>query len=153
MLVLEGPFPGYNTDMIVWRDCQIRHEIEAIMQSRLAEQPPRRRLKLYADKIYNSSALIVAAFSRRHGPLLAWMLTENRIMSGIRIGIEWTFGTIIMLYRFVDFSKGQKLFESPLAKQYTVVAFLTNCHCCLYGDRHNKAFNCDPPSIDEYLDQ
>ena len=153
MVVLEGPFPGFNTDTIVWRDCQIRHDIEEIMQSRIAEEPSRRRLKLYADKIYNSSALITAAFSRRHGNLQPWMTVENSIMSAIRIGIEWTFGTIVMLFKFVDFAKGQKLMESPLAKHYTIAVFLPNCHCCLYGDRHCKACNCDPPTIDEYLAQ
>jgi hypothetical protein len=151
MVVLEGPFPGYNTDMIVWRDCQIRHDIEAIMQAREVEQ--RERLKLYADKLYNNSALITAAFSRRHGPLQDWMRVENSIMSTILIAIEWTFGTIISFFKFVDFAKGQKLMKSPLPKHYTIAVFLANCHCCLYGDRHCEAFNCDPPPIDEYLAQ
>ena len=153
MIVLEGPFPGFNTDPIVWRDCEIRHALEEIMVSRLDEHPPRRRLKLYADKIYNTSALVTAAFSRRHGDLQAWMTQENRIMSSIRIAIEWTYGTIVTLFKFVDFAKGQKLQESPVPKHYTIAVFLANCHCCLYGDRHSKAFNVDAPSINEYLAQ
>jgi hypothetical protein len=153
MIVLEGPFPGFNTDPMVWRDCQIRHDLENIMLARMMENPPRRRLKLYADKIYNTSALVTAAFSERHGALQGWMGIENGIMSKIRIAIEWTFGTIIMLSKFVDFSKGQKLQDSPLPKHYTIAVLLANCHCCLYGDRHNEAFDIDPPTLHEYLTQ
>ena len=58
MIVLDGPFPGFNTDPMVWRDCEIRQELEEIMISRILEDPPRRCLKLYADKIYNTSAFI-----------------------------------------------------------------------------------------------
>ena len=50
------------------------------------------RLKLYADKIYNDGPVVEAAWSRRHGPVLPWMVTENLMMSGIRVAVEWTFG-------------------------------------------------------------
>ena len=78
------------------------------MQSRLADNPPRCRLKLYADKIYNTSPLVTAAWSLRHGPIAQWMSDENWVMSKIRVAIEWTFGSILMLFKFVDFAKGQK---------------------------------------------
>ena len=151
MLVLEGPFPGYQTDTMVWRDCHIRDQIEEIMQERLAEDPPRQRLRLYADKIYNTSNLVVAAWSHRHGPVADWQTRENSIMSGIRIAVEWTFGTIVMLFAFCDYCKGQRLFGSPVAKQYTIASFLANCHCCLYGDEHTAHFNCLAPTLEEYL--
>jgi hypothetical protein len=32
MVVLEGPEPGFMTDIMVWGQCMIRHQIEAIMQ-------------------------------------------------------------------------------------------------------------------------
>ncbi len=31
MVVLEGPEPGYFTDVMVWRDCQLRQDLEQIM--------------------------------------------------------------------------------------------------------------------------
>ena len=129
MMVLEGPFPGFNTDTVVWRDSEVRADLELIMQSRMAKTPPRRRLKLYVDKIYNTSALVTAAFSLRHGPLEQWMVAENFLMSKLRVAVEWTYGTIIDLAKFLDFRRGQKLQESPLPKHYTVAALLANCHC------------------------
>lgn len=153
MVVMEGPEPGFETDTMVWRDCLIRHQLEAIMQSRQAENPPRRRLKLYADKIYNNCLLVRAAWSRRHGIVHPWMTNENSIMSKIRVAIEWTFGTIVMLYKFVDFCKGQKIFESPVAKHYTVAVLLANCHNCQYADEHLEYFDCQPPTMEDYLSQ
>ena len=107
MVVIEGPFPGYFNDVMVWRDCQIRHDLEIIMNERVQENLP--RLVLYADKIYNNSPLIRAAWSRRHGEVTPWMIIENSIMSKIRVAVEWTFGSIVMLFKFVSFKVGQKL--------------------------------------------
>jgi hypothetical protein len=151
MLVIEGPFPGYYTDTMVWRDCNIKNQLEEEMQVRIQNGQP--RLKLYADKIYNSSILVTAAWSIRHGEVFPWMIVENSIMSKIRVAVEWTFGTVICLYKFVDFCKGQKLYQSPLTKHYTIACMLANCHTCIYGDQHNEYFNVDPPTIEDYLMQ
>ena len=151
MVVIDGPFPGYETDTMVWRDSAVREQLDDIMGARLAEVPPRPRLRLYADKIYNTSNLVVAAFNNRHGPVNEWQTAENLLMSGIRVAIEWTFGTIVMLFKFVDFAKGQKIFGSPCAKHYIVAVLLANCHCCLYGDQHTAYFDCVAPTLEEYL--
>jgi hypothetical protein len=153
MVVMEGPEPGFQTDTMVWRDCLIRNQLEAIMQSRQAEVPQRRRLKLYADKIYNNCVLVRAAWNRRHGNVLPWMTNENSIMSKIRVAIEWTFGTIVMLYKFVDFCKCQKMRESPVEKHYVVAVLLANCHNCEYADEHLEYFDCEPPTMEDYLNQ
>lgn len=155
MLVLEGPEPGFNTDTIVWRDCQIRDIIENLMRARAQQIPPRPRFKMYADKIYNTCALITAAWNLRHGPLFQWMTNQNTVMSKVRIAIEWTFGTLKNLFKYVTFSKTQKIEESPVEKHFVISALLANCHCCLYGDRHNdvRAFDIDPPSLEDYLGQ
>jgi hypothetical protein len=68
MVVLEGPEPGYFTDVMVWRDCQLRQDLEQIMLER--EGNGQHRLYLYADKVYNSGPLVRAAWSLRHGPVL-----------------------------------------------------------------------------------
>ena len=49
------------------------------MDERFTEDSPRPRLRLYyADKIYNASNLIIAAWSRlRHGPVAIWQALKN----------------------------------------------------------------------------
>jgi hypothetical protein len=63
-------------------------ELEVLMQERLQENPPKRALKLYADKIYYTCCCL---------EFTTWSSSadENFLMSKIRVvGIEWTFGTI-----------------------------------------------------------
>jgi len=154
MVVMERPQPGYKPDTMVWRQCLIRHQIENLMQGRMANNPPRRRLKLYADKIYNTCPIVTSAWNRRHGALFQWMLDENWLMSKIRVAVEWTFGEIVMLSKFHDYKKGQKLNESPVEKHYIVAVLLANCHVCMYGTgTHNEYFNIDPPTLNDYLSQ
>ena len=103
MIVLEGPEPGYFTDIMVWRDCQLRQQLEAIMQER--EEAGLVRLKLYGDKVYNSSALVTAAWSLRHGAVQAWMVVQNSMMSKLRVSVEWAFERIIGTNKYAAFSR------------------------------------------------
>lgn len=151
MLVVDGPEPGFKTDTMVWRDCMVRHELEAIMQARVARGL--NRLFLYADKIYSTGELIKAAFSRRQGNLQDWMVRENRIMSGVRIGVEWTFGLVIGQSKYISFAKGQQLQKVSVPKFYYVAVLLSNAHTCMYGTLHTKYFDCEPPTVDEYFAQ
>jgi hypothetical protein len=149
MTVISDPEPGYYTDIMVWRDCQLRQELQDIMNERVANGLP--RLKLYADKIYNSGALILAAWNNRHGPVTPWMLMENSIMASIRIAVEWSFGTIVEKAKFVSFVKCQRLQEVPVAKYYHIAVLLANCSCCMYGSRHLRCFGVEAPDIQSYL--
>ena len=151
MIVIEGPEPGHFTDIMVWRDSLIRQSIDYEMDIRVASG--KSRLKLYADKIYNVCPIVTPAWSRRQGAVHDWMTLENSIMSRIRVAVEWTFGTIIMLYKFIDFSKGQKIMNNPLEKQYVIACMLSNCHTCNYGDQHTEYFDVYAPSLDDYLSQ
>ena len=57
------------------------------MRLRAAQGLP--RYKVYADKNFNTCALLTAAWNLRNGPLCQWMINQNTIMSKIRIAIEW----------------------------------------------------------------
>jgi uncharacterized PurR-regulated membrane protein YhhQ (DUF165 family) len=104
--------------------------------------------------MYNSDIIVTAAFSLRNGEVLDWQRLENNIMSKMRVAIEWTFGTIIMLFKFIAFVHTQKLFQAPLAKEYVAAVFFANCHMCIYGAvPHSEYFDIDPPSLADYLDQ
>lgn len=151
MVVLEGPEPGYFTDIMVWRDCQLRLDLEQLMQERQNAGLP--RLKLYADKIYNSGALVTAAWSLRHGAVQAWMTVQNAMMSKIRVSVEWAFERIIGTHKYAGFSRTQMVQNSPLEKYYVVAVLLANCKTCMCGDIDNLYFNCVPPTLDDYFDQ
>ena len=45
---------GYQTDTIVWRDCETRRDqLDEIMDERLTEDPPRPRLRFYYADVKN----------------------------------------------------------------------------------------------------
>ena len=50
------------------------------------------------------------------------------ILSRSRITVEWGFGQIVNLWRFIDYKRNNKLFLQPLRTYYRVMGFLTNCH-------------------------
>lgn len=120
MVVVEGAFPGYQPDTMIWRDSFMREELEAIMDERVAEG--RARYKVYADKIYSNSVLVTAAYSRRHyrNGLQDWQIKLNRLMSDIRVGVEWSFGKIVSRNKFVSYGQSMKIQGSPVSKYYHV---------------------------------
>ena len=101
MITLTSPFSGHYTDTMCWRDCTIRYQIDACMNERVINGQP--VLKLYGDKIFNTCNLITAAFSLRNGPLLPWMVILNRIMSPIRVSIEWVYSKAIARHKHADY--------------------------------------------------
>lgn len=121
-IVLQGPEPGFYTDLMVWRDCEIRPILENIMADR--EATGQRILKFYTDKIYTTIEIITAAWSRRFGEVLAWMTTENDIMSCIRISVEWSFSDIFKHNKYVQYFRGQQIQSSPVQKYYVVASLL-----------------------------
>jgi len=151
MLVLEGPEPGHYTDVCVWRDCRTRRILQVIMARRVAAGRP--ELKVYADKIYNRSRLVEAAYSRRRGRMPDWQHRLNGAMSGIRVGVEWSFGRLTRLFAFCDWWKVHQIQRSTVARFYIVSGLLSNCHNCLYGDIHVGSFDILPPTLAEYLAQ
>jgi len=152
MTSISGPEPGYFTDIMGWRDSPSRPDFAAINVARVAAGllP----LKLYTDKGYNNTAELCAAWSRRHGNVVQpWMREQNRIMSGLRSGVEWSFGTIFMLCKYVSFALGQKLNENrTLAKYFYAATLIANCRTCIYGaSPHLSFFNVLPPPLNVYM--
>jgi hypothetical protein len=110
-------------------------------------------LQLYADKIYNSSILVVAAWSKRRGRVRDWMAVQNLIMSKIRVSVEWAFGHLIRKSAFLEWVRTLKVQASPVSKYYVVGALLSNIHKCMYGDIHTNYYGCPPPDTDDFMDQ
>ena len=138
-----GPFAGHHTDITTWAACRVKLVLEQEMVNRLAAG--KARLKRNTDKLFFYNALLTPAFSRRHGNfVLAWMQAQNTIMSKLRIGIEWSFGKIIGLWKYHDFYKTQKLRGNYMKRNYF-------CHTCVNGGQLNTAFDIFPHSIEKHL--
>jgi nuclease HARBI1 len=77
---------------------------------------------------------------------------ENRVMSGLRIAIEWTYGEVINQFPFVRYLKNFKLLLHPNVKHYcTVAMLLRNAQVCMRGNNTGEYFDCLPPAVNDYF--
>lgn len=103
---------------------------------------------LYGDSGYPLSSSIIVPFK---GNLTPRQKKVNKMMSRVRISVEWGFAKILQLFPFVDFEKNLKIRKEKVPLFYKVATILTNCHTCLYGSQVCYYFECDPPTLEEYL--
>jgi len=108
-----------------------------------------RVFQLYGDPAYPQSQWIGGPF--RHDGLDAEEALFNVRMSSTRIANEWGFGKIKLLWAFLDFENGQKIYLNDVQKYWPVAQILTNCHTCLYGSQTSVYFNVLPPRLEDYL--
>ena len=113
-----------------WRDSVTRRQLQALMNLRAAAG--KSRLRVYADKIYTTSHVIVSAWSLRGGPLQPWMVNENRLMSRLRVAVEWAFNDIKMFFKSLNLKSHQKLRASPIIPQFVVATLICNVKTILY---------------------
>lgn len=132
-----------------------RHDSYLLARSKLVRKMKRKfegfqnPAHLYGDSGYPLSDVIIVPFK---GNLNRKQKRVNKIMSGIRVCVEWGFAKILQLFPFVDFKKNLKIRKEKVPQFYKVATILTNCHTCLYGSQVNHYFECDPPTLEEYLD-
>ena len=104
---------------------------------------------LYGDLAYAQSIYLIGGFHNAN--VGTDEALYNRIMSSVRITVEWGFGAIIKQWKFLDFRQSMKIFECPVAQYYLNAAFLCNLHNCLVGSKTQSYFNAQQLTIDEYL--
>ena len=75
----------------------------------------------------------------------------NRLMSSIRITVEWGYCEIIEKWKFLDFCQAMRIFQSPVGQYYVNAAFLCNLTNCLIGNKTRNYFEAHQMTIEEYL--
>ncbi len=103
---------------------------------------------LYGDSAYPLSGAIITPFK---GNLTRKEKKINKMMSRLRISVEWGFAKILQLFPFVDYKKNLKIRKEKVPLFYKVATILTNCHTALYGSQVCHYFECDPPTLEDYL--
>ncbi len=105
---------------------------------------------LYGDTGYANQKFIKVGY-KSHRILTEREKTFNEKMSALRINVEYGFGKILQYFAFVDYKKNQKILLQPLKQMYIVAAILANCLTCFHGSQICDAFDCQPPTMEEYL--
>ena len=75
----------------------------------------------------------------------------SKVMSQIRVSVEWLFGDIVNYFKFLDFKKNLKTEMSSIGKLYLVSALLQNAITCLYENNISELSDLQPPSLQYYF--
>lgn len=112
---------------------------------------------IYGDSVYKASEYVKTAYKNNFRTIeqMVW----NKKHNAVRTFVEHYFRCINETFDTLKIKEMEKSFLSPVGVRYLVAAFLTNCKNCLlassnptgYGNRISKAFQCKPPTLDEYL--
>ena len=152
MIVIEGPNCGYLTDPMVWNTSSMREQMVAINATRHALGL--RHLYFYADKIFRSDLVVIAAYSPRWGVLQPWMINYNNIMTKLRVSVEWAFGKVKYLFKKDSLQLANKLMATEPTGDFVLAAFFSNCRTCLQWDGpFRTTFGVVPPSLEDFLSQ
>lgn len=142
---MDGPWPGS------FHDARILAEsgLEEKMNNSVTFAPPgERAFHLYGDQAYGASVHIISPFK---GLISAEEHQVNKIMSQLRVSVEWGFGIIAKLFAFTEFAENQKIGLQPVGIYYRVATLFTNIHCCLNGNIVSSFFHLQPPTVENYL--
>ena len=140
-----GPVPAKTHDAKLLRESELLDQLEEIM-------PPdgdSTIYTLYGDLAYVQSMYLIGGF--QNAAVGMDDALYNRIMSSVRIAVEWGFSAITEQWKFLDFQQSMKILECPVMQYYIVAAFLCNLHNCLVGSKMQLHFNAQQLTIDEYL--
>ncbi|CAC5395948.1 unnamed protein product [Mytilus coruscus] len=140
---LFGPIEGRRHDSGMLRESGLMNQLEGTM-NRVDGTP----YSLYGDPAYPLRPHLIAPY--RGAALTAEEQEFNKLMSAVRVSVEWTFGKVISLFAFLDFKKNLKMYLQPVGKYYVVATIFSKCHTCLYGSETGTFFGLNPPTLEEY---
>ena len=140
---LWGPMNGNRHDSHMLRESNLLAQLRDMMTD---IEPV---YSLYGDPAYPQSMYIFGGYNNpaAGSPEADW----NTRMSKVREAVEWGFKEIVNRWRFLDFRASMKLFELPVARYYTIGAFLCNIRSIFYENTTSAFFECDTLSLEEYL--
>ena len=141
---MYGPVEGRRHDSGMLADSAVYQQLQQFSYA-----PNGTPLCIYGDLAYPLRPQLQAPF--KNAQLNPQQRAYNKAMSKARIGVEWVFGDIVNLFKFLDFKKNLKLGLSAVGKMYLVCVILMNLHTCMYGSMASSYFNIDPPTVHEYL--
>lgn len=140
IIALHGPFAGCRHDAYLWHKSELQ---ELLADVAVVEDVPH---YLYGDPAYPVSAHLQRPFK---GHLTAAQQLFNKRMSAVRISVEWGFGKVVNLFRYVDYKAGIKVSLTSPGLAYKVAVVLANAHTCLEGSQVGGFFGLAPPTLEE----
>ncbi|KAJ3716706.1 hypothetical protein C8R42DRAFT_588463 [Lentinula raphanica] len=104
---------------------------------------------IFGDPAYGYGPHLASPFSDDN--LTEQQKAWNYAMSQCRIEVEHGFGVIVTLWPFLNNWRKMLLLQTPVGRFYRVGVLLANALNCLRPNQVSQAFNCLPPTLDQYF--
>lgn len=140
-----GPRSAVRLDIMMLQDSDLNERLV-----RLQRDLPL-QFCVYGDSAYvvcNESHII--ARHPNEGNISIRQRIENAKMSSVRQAIEWDYGDLQRLWKFIDCKKGLRLMQMPVARSYLASVILKNAYICLNSCNTGMFFDMTPPILREY---
>ena len=143
---LYGPMLVKTHDAKLLRQSNLMEQLHNVMPDNNSNGPI---YSLYSDLAYPQSSYLLGGY---------WNVVNgmdkanfNRLMSSVRITVEWGHCEIVEQWKFIAFCQAMRIFQSPVAQYYINAAFLSNLHNCMIGNKTRNYFDAHQMTIEEYL--
>ena len=116
---LYGPVPAKTHDARLLCESQLLEQLQTVMP----EDGNNPIYALYGDLAYALCAYVLSC--SRSVDMNSDEAAYNRLLSSVRITVEWGFAELIEHWKFLDFRSAMKIFQCPVAQYYINAAFLS----------------------------
>lgn len=141
--------------------CGVYHDLRSFYESglgrrmdRLPDHPHGGRYVIYGDSAYrvNRTRRYISTGVSIRVQALGAEIRYCHEMNRTRVTIEWMFGIVYSLWELLRRRTAIMLGQSSGGKWYACAVILTNVRTCVRGGNSvSRFFDCNPPSLAEYL--
>ena len=143
---LFGPWSLRKNDCRLLSQSQINRRLRELQIDRPNQ------IKIFGDSAYPTMSHVRSYIS--HPNITDEEKLWNHKFKSVRISIEWNYMVTASLFQYIITSSKLRLMASNnVAKVYTVVTLLRNCHVALYGSETSNYFDVVMPSnmLEQYM--
>lgn len=145
-----------RNDCYVTTICRADEILVDLNVQALSIQDPNNYMIIYGDGGFRGyhNCLRTAHVGSPMFPLTADEKIQNQVLKSARQTIEQSYGKLSMLWKMETSGKRSFKLENGIEhvrKQVQLMYLLTNCHNCYKGSVVSTAFECLPPTIENYL--
>lgn len=143
ILHASGPLEGCRHDWALYVNSGVEEQMEEMMLFNGIQY------FIHGDSGYSARAYLDVPFSGSN--LTPAQKSANCATAAVRVTVEWMYKEVKLYWSTVDFKRKMRIGEAPVGLLYIAAMLLTNFRNCIYPNTVSQYFNCNPPSLEEYL--
>lgn len=141
---LEGTEKGNRHDSMMFNSSNFNRNLDTYLNINNV------KYRFLGDSAYRRSDHLIKCIVGNN--LTQSQIDLNKEIYTTRVCVEWGFSKKIQQFSFNNYKKNLKLYLQSVGLYYMVSVILCNCHTYFYGSKTGNYFNCEPPSLEEYLE-